>query len=141
MLTKIPFPKTQTQWRLLFGTYLLLIAFVSLTPADSQELPVRHIDKIGHFLAYLLMAVLALISSGQWRGRLLALFLSFVIAFILEWGQTYVPGRVASLTDGITNYLGLLAGIFLFRVYQPKSGNPNRRKEIKENQEEKSVSP
>lgn len=94
--------------------YIIIIAALSLTPTDSRSLPVKHIDKVGHFLAYVLMAVLALISVQSRNGRITAVLLTFLIALLFEWGQNFVPGRVASLTDGITNFLGLLAGMLLY---------------------------
>ena len=114
MLDKIPIPKSSRQWHFLFIFYVIFIAILSLTPADSRSLPVDHVDKVGHFLAYTLMAILALVSFKSGNGRIMAVSLTFIIAFLLEWGQIFVPGRVASLTDGITNILGLVTGILLF---------------------------
>ena len=117
MLQKIPLPKNPSQWRLLFIAYIILIAIVSLTPSESRDLPIKHIDKIGHFLAYVVMMVLALVSFKGQNGRISAVILTLLIAFLLEWGQGFVPGRISSLTDGITNYLGLLSGFILYWFY------------------------
>jgi VanZ family protein len=118
MLDKIPYPKNIRQWQIVFVLYIILITIVSLTPADSRSLPVKHIDKIGHFLAYTLLAVLALISFKGKNGRITAVLLTFIIAILLEWGQSFVPGRVASLADGLTNFLGLTIGLLLWWLYQ-----------------------
>ena len=118
MIQKIPLPKSQSQWQTLFLVYIIIIAILSLTPTDSSTLPVKHIDKVGHFLAYVLMALIALMSfRGQNGRRTMTIILTFLIAFLFEWGQSFIPGRVASLTDGITNILGLLTGLVLFWLY------------------------
>jgi len=114
MIQKIPFPDDRQQRQILFGLYILFIAVVSLFPADSSALPVKHIDKVGHYFAYVLMAVLANVSFEKRNWRVSAVFLSFIIAILLEWGQRFVPGRQVTLTDELANMLGLLTGILLY---------------------------
>jgi VanZ family protein len=126
MLQKIPFPSNFRQRQIVFLFYIMLIAVVSLVPSDSRSLPVKHIDKVGHFLAYVLMAVLALVSYEKRGGQISAVLLTVVIAILLEWGQSFVPGRLATLTDGVTNILGLLAGVLLYGFYFRRLGNPSR---------------
>ncbi len=121
MLQKIPLPQSKRQWQLLFLIYIAFIAILSLAPSESRSLPVQHIDKIGHFLAYMLMAVLALVSFKSRNGRMTAVLLTFIIAFLLEWGQSFVPGRLATLSDGITNFLGLLTGNLFFWLYRRRT--------------------
>lgn len=106
----------------LFGVYVLVIAALSLTPSDTNTLPVKHIDKAGHFLAYVLMAVLALVCLEGRRGKVAAVFMTFVLAILLEWGQRFVPGRLMTIADGMTNILGLGAGILAYWIYQRRRG-------------------
>ena len=121
MLQKIPFPDNPRQRQILFWIYIVIIVIVSLTPADSSALPVKHIDKVGHFIAYTVMAILTLVIF-EGRGKRIAIILfTFVLAFLLEWGQIFVPGRLSTLTDGITNYLGLLFGFSLYWFYHRRS--------------------
>jgi VanZ family protein len=63
------------------------------------------------------MAVIALVSFKDRNGRIGAIILTLIIAFLLEWGQRYSPGRVSSVADGITNYLGLLTGMISYWFY------------------------
>jgi VanZ family protein len=123
MLQKIPFPNNFRQRQIIFLFYIILIVVVSLVPSDSRSLPIKHIDKVGHFLAYVLMAVLALVSYEKRGGQISAVLLTVVIAVLLEWGQSFVPGRLATLTDGITNILGLLVGVLLYWFYFRRLGN------------------
>jgi VanZ family protein len=64
------------------------------------------------------MAVLALVSFRNRRGQVTAVFLTFIIAVLLEWGQGFVPGRLATLADGLTNVLGLLVGVLVYWFYE-----------------------
>jgi VanZ family protein len=102
--------------RFLLLCYVLLVILVSLVPSsgDPSTWP---IDKVGHFAAYAGMAVLAFLSFDTWTARLAALVGSVGLGAILEWGQSFVPGRDMSLVDALANTLGLLAGTMGFRFY------------------------
>jgi VanZ family protein len=62
------------------------------------------------------MAVIALLSFGSKKAGLVALLSAVGLGALLEWGQSFVPGREMSLTDGITNTLGVLSGALFFRL-------------------------
>ena len=98
---------------LIFALYVLLVIFVSLVP--SEGVAPWHIDKIGHFLAYAGMAILALLTFDSGIARISALLLAVALGAALEWGQSFVPGHDMSLLDGIANALGVLSGTLLFR--------------------------
>ena len=52
---------------------------------------------------------------------------------IVEWLQSFVPGREASMGDAVANTLGVFVGIWLaeaigrrlFRPQEPTAGEPN----------------
>jgi len=100
--------------RLAFALYVLLVVSVSLVPGSG--LSFWHLDKIGHFLAYSGMAILAFLTFNTTTARLLALVLAIGLGAGLEWGQSWVPGRDMSLADGIANTLGVLSGACVFRL-------------------------
>ena len=104
-----------TKIRFALLAYVLLVVLVSLLP--SSGVPGRYSDKIGHFFAYAGIAILALLSFKGRSARLAALLGAVGLGAILEWGQSFVPGRDMSLADGITNALGVLVGALLFRFY------------------------
>jgi VanZ family protein len=118
MLQKIPLPDNLRQRQAVLLVYIIFIAVLSLAPSESRSLPIKHIDKVGHFLAYVVMAILALVSFRNWRGRMTAVIVAFIIAVLLEWGQGFVPGRLATLADGLTNVLGLLVGVLVYWFYE-----------------------
>jgi VanZ family protein len=99
---------------LIFALYVLAVILVSLLPGKSVS-PWRG-DNIGHFLAYTGIAVLACLAFDSRIARISALFFAVILGAVLEWGQSFVPGRDMSLIDGIANTLGVLGGTVLFRL-------------------------
>jgi VanZ family protein len=78
------------------------------------------VDKITHFLGYAGLAILALLSFQRLIPRLLALIGAVGLGALLEWGQSFVPGRDMSLLDGVANSLGVLAGALIFLFLEAK---------------------
>ncbi len=102
--------------RIAYIIYIVLLILVSLIPSNGH-ISFWHIDKIGHFIAYAGMAVLAMLNFDSKVPRMTAIGFGILLGGILEWGQSFVPGREMSLIDEIANTLGLLAGIFIYRVW------------------------
>ena len=69
-----------------------------------------HLDKIAHLIAFGSVGFAALLGSTQW-SKGVPLVVSFVLAMILEWLQSYVPGREYSVYDWTANLVGLGLGI------------------------------
>ncbi len=101
--------------RIVLLVYVLLVILASLLPSGGVS--VGNSDKVGHFFAYGGMAILALLSFAGKSARLAALLGAVGLGALLEWGQSFIPGRDMSLADGITNALGVLAGALFFRFY------------------------
>ena len=87
--------------------------WVSLTP--RLELPVNfwNADKLFHGLTYAWLGGLPLwaFSTGD-RARAAA-YLMIPLGGLLEWGQSFVPGRTASMGDAVANALGVFVGLWL----------------------------
>ena len=88
--------------------YALFIGFMSLRQGDGPD--VEHADKVMHFAAYGLFAVLGFIASKTKK-----VFFNMCVAIIaygglLEVAQFYTVGREMSVYDFIANSLGVLAG-------------------------------
>ena len=98
--------------RLILLIYVLLVILVSLLPGSGASY--GQTDKVGHFLAYAGMAILAALSFEGRIPRLAALLGAIVLGGLLEWGQSFIPGRDMSLLDGIANGLGVLVGALIF---------------------------
>ena len=125
MIGKRPLVKTVTvkherRKRLIFALYVLAVILVSLAPGDlipSSELSWAHMDKVGHFLAYIGLGSLIGLTFPTRNGRILAALCTIMLGFLLEWGQSFVPGREMSLADGLVNTGGVLLGLVLFRLW------------------------
>lgn len=103
--------------RFVLLVYVLLVIVTSLLP--SYGVPSTWpIDKVIHFLVYAGMAVLALFSFDAGPARLVALVAAVGLGALLEWGQSFVPGRDMSWLDELVNALGVAVGAVIFRFYE-----------------------
>ena len=99
---------TRRGWSAVFIAYALLVAWVSLREADTSI--VGNYDKLGHFVVYGLFAWLGL-RLGLRRGTYAVLCLAIVgYSGLLEYGQSFVPGRMMSGFDLLANAAGVLLG-------------------------------
>ena len=99
--------------RLLFALYVALVTALSLRPGGDISTP-GQTDKIAHFLAYAVMAFLALMAFRTNVSRAAAQIFVVALSLFLEWIQLYVDGRTASLLDAAVNVLGVAAGALLY---------------------------
>ena len=117
-------PQTSTPaliWarRALVGYWLLLFGLTH-TPRLPQPPDVEGIDKIGHFIAYGLLAILFLAwlhlrGAAGWRAYGLTLAVLVVYGVLDELLQ-YPVGRSTELFDWYADVLGILAGSTMFAV-------------------------
>ena len=93
-------------------------------------------DKLLHFIAYGIMAVLfcrAFNNTERWHQRRALLFLLSVMATTLyglsdEWHQSFVPGRNAGAGDALADFAGSLVGSWFYLHYlrlRLRSESPN----------------
>lgn len=104
--------RSSKKTRFVLLIYTLLVIVVSLLPGSGTSY--GQADKIGHFLAYAGMAILALLSFERRIPRQGSLLGAIALGALLEWGQSFIPGRDMSVVDGLANALGVLAGALLF---------------------------
>lgn len=99
----------------------LLIAYLSTRGGVKLPVEVIQVDKLGHFAAYLCLAVSFL--WGFWKIGKLTNRLSWYVVFcasgygiVLEFIQfAYFPDRFFELLDIVANICGALAGLYIFR--------------------------
>ncbi len=105
---------------------------LTLTSLPGDEIPeweIPHIDKIVHFLMYLVLSLsLARALTGKiretvsWtrysRRLIFCILCIFIFGAIDEWHQQFVPGREMSLADWFMDALGALLGALLTIQYR-----------------------
>lgn len=111
----------------------LIIHWISifiLTSLPSDSLPhVALVDKVKHFIAYLVLSILLTLSlRAQSRfKRLKTGFIkyAFVITILYstfdEIHQIFIPGRDAEIWDWVANLLGIILGIFVIKLIVDKN--------------------
>lgn len=105
-------PMTSHHFRLLFSLNLIFIIIASLVPSSMPS--VWHLDKVGHFAAYGSLFALALFAFQATKTRISIFFLAVGLGIMLEWLQSFVPGRDMSILDAITNTVGLIFGLIFY---------------------------
>lgn len=82
-------------------------------------LPVLPNDKLLHFAAFLVLALLAGRLAPPGTGRVLALAAVFAISWAIEIGQNFVPGRRFCWRDLAANAAGVGCAALILAVTLP----------------------
>lgn len=117
--------------------YLLLLAYGSLYPLSGwhgsshdalnfvlSPWPryVTRTDLITNVLAYLplgyLLTTWLRLYTGRWQAVAWVVLASTLFSLLMESAQTFLPGRIASNLDILTNGAGALLGVGLYRLLQ-----------------------
>ena len=96
---------------LAWATLLFLLSARPTLPVGLES----GLDKVAHFLAYLVLG--ALLARGQSRTRMsaaAACALGIAYGASDEWHQSFVPGRSTELGDWAADSAGVLAGVALY---------------------------
>ena len=101
--------------RVLFVSYAMLVAFLSLQPGDG--LSIGSYDKVAHIVTYSIFALLA--QRLNLSGRQYMYVCIGIVAYsgLLEVAQSFVPGREMSALDLFANTLGVLLTALLRTRY------------------------
>lgn len=102
--------------RLAMAVWLFSVAsvcYLSLLP--GVELPVNfwNADKVYHLIGYAWLGFLPLFAFARGETARNAAYLMIPLGGLLEWGQSFVPGRTASMMDAVFNAVGVFLGIWL----------------------------
>jgi len=107
--------------------WLLLLAATSLPAQDVPSLGIS--DKINHFVAYLVLAVLIYMALIYQRKSEFLFNYAFAASVIIasaygaldEIHQIYVPGRFAELLDWIADFSGAITGVLIVSILIKRS--------------------
>ncbi len=100
--------------RTAFPVYVAVVVVLSLLPL--AELPGQGADKLVHFAAYGIMALLGMPLVNVGRSRLVMLLAIVAVGAVLEGLQLMLPYRDPSALDLVANCLGAVAGAGLWLV-------------------------
>ncbi len=104
---------------LLWAGVMLLVTSV---PGSAIPRPLIPYDKVAHFTAYALFAVLLSRDlaqlTGLWRAALFAIVIAAAFGAADEWHQRFIPGRDTDLADWRTDFIGAAGGALLFALYR-----------------------
>jgi VanZ family protein len=112
-----------TRWPL-FIAYCIFLYLVFTLPLDQIPPAVAQAnDKLLHFLDFFILTLLGFRTFSQssfpflsQKARIHSVIFSIAYAVFLEWSQEGVPGRAASLTDGLADTLGTFAASLISRM-------------------------
>ena len=79
------------------------------------------LDKIAHLIAFGSIGFSSVLASPRFRLSV-PLSISVVLAMILEWLQSYVPGREYSMLDWTANLVGVGLGIVTALAFRALAG-------------------
>ena len=102
------------------------MVILSLLPQDQTAIQVPFTDKVAHFVTYLILSFVALLSSKQKHSLFTILAVQILIGVCVEGAQSLTPDRTPEFLDIVANSSGVLFGAliyFLFRKIKPKSQN------------------
>jgi VanZ family protein len=71
-------------------------------------------DKIAHFAVFALIATLVCRAGPGWRAAAWAVGSVSLFGALDEWHQSFVPGRMPSVTDWVADTLGALVACGLY---------------------------
>ena len=100
---------------ILYVIVICILSSISNLPVLDSD--IDYIDKLAHFIEYLIFFFLSVISLNnapisirKTTSYILAIIVSFVFAASDEFHQSFVPGRQADRYDLLADSLGILAG-------------------------------
>ncbi len=115
------FQQFRALWIALWAAHLCAVIGGSLLPGDM--LPPLPNDKVLHFGAYLVVALIPVACARRLRTGLVLAALGPVLGALLEIAQAFVPGRSPELGDAVANsagaLVGALAGILIRGAWMP----------------------
>lgn len=115
-------------WSWVFILWAVALVIMNIIPSyippalQTDENSSFQTDYILHFISFLILAIVYFLSAEKNILRRISLniilifFLGLIFAALVEFIQTFVPGRVFNPVDMFCNIFGLLAGIPLAKL-------------------------
>lgn len=122
MLNKL---ESNKKWLIYFPLIVYWLLLFVATTLPAKDLPDTHVsDKIEHFTAYFILAVLlnfAIMFQNKYiklrrKAWLLTLIIISSYAALDELHQLFIPGRDCDILDWVSDTSGVLLGLALVKV-------------------------
>jgi VanZ family protein len=104
--------------KVIWGLMVLVVVILSLLPQDQISIQQPFNDKVAHFLTYLMLTFIALLSSNQKHSLLSILAIQILIGVCMEIAQSFIPGRTPEFLDIIANSSGVLVGALVYFLFR-----------------------
>lgn len=98
--------------QIIFVVLILLSLLLSLSPA-STSVPMLWNDKLIHFTSYFVLIMMFDFSWNSSKYLVMKSALVLIYSALIEYGQSFIPGRDMSLGDLAANALGICLFILL----------------------------
>ena len=111
----IPWNRNLPTW-FLIGVWGLWVIDLVLIVIGSVMMPLQHhapweSSGMSHFIAYMGLGLLPMLLRPGWRAVLVLFVAASIFGGLMEWIQTFVPGRYGTVSDAVINTAGLATGI------------------------------
>jgi VanZ family protein len=103
-------------FKLLFFSCLGVIEYLATTTQEIEMISSMW-DKSNHFLAFFTLYILITLAYQKMKMYVRVLWL-MVFAIEIEIVQHFIEGNLFSLLDVVADAIGILIGIFVFRLYK-----------------------
>ncbi len=111
----LPEAHSRVRWEKIVWPFLIAALIIAASSRSSVAAPgISHIDKVGHFLVYGLLATLVSRMQPGWRGAAIGLLAASLFGASDEWHQSYVPGRSSDWLDWVADTLGAALAVSLY---------------------------
>ncbi len=102
----------------MIAVWVLWVVDLILITVGSVMLPLQHhlpwqSSSVSHFLAYMGIGLLPMLVRPGWRGTLFLFVTVSILGGLMEWIQTFMPGRYGTISDALINMVGLATGILI----------------------------
>lgn len=94
---------------------IIIILVVTLMPGDGNVAG-HYLDKVVHFIVFLLLSVNACYKFYQSKRLVDVLIWSILLGLFTEVAQQFIPGRNMDIYDGIADTLGIIVGFYLYKL-------------------------
>lgn len=108
-------------FQLMFLVLIFLSLILSLTPI-ATTVPTLWNDKLIHFMSYFLLMMMFDFSCWSGERLLVKALLVVVYSYLIEYGQSFVPGREMSFDDVLANGAGVLLFLLLVPLLKRVNG-------------------